>query len=45
MRLLESIVGGEVYCNDAVLVGRRGWRGRAKVVALFALVGLLRLAS
>ena len=37
--------GGGVHRDDAVLVGRRGWCGRAKVVASFALVGLLRLAS
>ena len=36
---------GGVHRDDAVLVGRRGWRGRVKVVASFALVGLLRLAS
>ena len=45
MGLLESYRRGEVHRDDAVLVGRRGWLGRAKVVALFALVGLLRLAS
>ena len=45
MGLLELVVGGGVHRDDAVLVGRRGWCGRAKVVASFALVGLLRLAS